>query len=148
MNDVTVREGPPTRIQVDRLQDAMSRLPQAVIETKHWFADGMYCREMDWPAGVVVVGKVHRREHLFILLKGEATFSTDEGLIRCHAPQVIVGKPDMKRVGYAHTDCTVLNIHKTNSRDLDEIELELIEPDEKALFDASNRLKTDQLEQQ
>ena len=127
-----------TREAIDRLQDAMSRLPQAVVNTKHWFADGMYCRELEWPAGVTIVGKVHKREHLFILLKGEATFSTSDGMTRVKAPHVVVGTPNSKRIGYAHEDCICLNVHRTDSRDLDVIEIELIEPDDKALFDARN----------
>ena len=134
------------REAIDRLQDAMSQLPQATLNTRHWFADGMYCREMDWPAGVTIVGKVHKREHLFILLKGEATFSTDEGMVRVKAPHVIVGRPQSKRIGYAHEDSVCLNVHRTDSRDIDAIEIELIEPDEKALFDANNRLKPKVLE--
>ena len=130
------------RETVERLQDAMSKLPQAELSTRHWFADGMYCREMDWPAGVTIVGKVHKREHLFILLKGEATFSTEEGMKRVKAPCVIVGVPNTKRVGYAHEDSVCLNIHRTDIRDLDQIEIEMIEPEDKALFDSSNKVKT------
>jgi hypothetical protein len=135
-----------SRATVEKLQQAMATMPQARLNTRHWFADGMYCREMDWPAGVTIVGKVHKREHLFILLKGEATFSTAEGMQRVRAPCVIVGTPNTKRIGYAHEDSVCLNVHRTDQRDLDLIEIELIEPDDKALFDSGNNLKTDRLE--
>lgn len=135
-----------SRVVAERLQEAMSHLPQVTFNTKHWFADGMYCRELEWPAGVTIVGKVHKREHLFILLKGEATFSTEEGMKRVKAPCVVVGVPNTKRIGYSHEDCICLNVHRTDSRDLDQIEIELIEPDDKALFDARNNLKRPEIE--
>jgi len=136
----------PSRELIEQMQSVMAKMPQAELPTNHYFADGMYCREMIWPAGVTVVGKVHKKDHLFVLLKGEATFSTDDGMKRVKAPCVIVGRSNGKRVGYAHEDSICLNIHRTDSRDLDEIELELIEPDEQALFDASNKQILDRLE--
>src|SRR5574340_659286 len=39
----------------------------------HHFTDGVYAREMHIPAGHVVVGKIHRHEHLNFISKGRAT---------------------------------------------------------------------------
>jgi hypothetical protein len=38
-------------------------------------------------------------------------------------------------------DSIGITIHKTDKTDLDEIEAELIEPDETSLFDSGNKLK-------
>ena len=43
----------------------------------------------------------------------------------------------------ALTDAIGITIHKTDKTDLDEIEAELIEPEEMALFDAKNELKAE-----
>ena len=62
------------------------------------------------------------------------------------APFIVVSQPGVKRAGYAHTDCIVLNVHQTACRDLDEIEAELVEPDEDALFDSRNQIKPEKLQ--
>lgn len=135
----------PSRADIDRLQAVMSQMPQVALETEHYFADGVYVREMRCPAGATIVGKVHKRPHFFILAGGEMTVTGDGGPARLiKAPAVIVSGPGVKRVGHAHTECVCLNVHRTDQTDLDAIELELIEPDGAALFDARNELRSQQ----
>lgn len=129
----------PERADIDAMQAVMSRMPQAELETFHHFADGMYCRELPRPAGTTIVGKVHRREHFYIVLSGEVTVTGDGYRERIKAPRIIVSKPGTKRAVYAHVDSVCITIHRTDSTDLDEIEHELVEPDDKALFDACNK---------
>ena len=116
-------------------------MPQAQLETKHYFADGMYARELHRPAGTLIVGKVHKREHFFVITKGRIMVSTAEGMRECPAGTVIVSQPGTKRVTLALEDSVATTFHRTDSRDLDAIEAEIIEPDENALFDARNQLK-------
>ncbi len=134
-----------TRACIDRLEQAMVKFPQAVLETKHHFADGMYVRELFRPAGTVIVGKVHKREHFYIALSGEVTVSGDGYQERISAPRIIVSAPGTKRAVYAHVDSVCITVHRTDSRDLDAIERELIEPDAISLFDARNELKHGEL---
>ena len=131
----------PTREQVKRLQDAMAQLPQAELETFHHFADGMYCRVLPRPAGCLIVGKVHRKEHFYIVCSGTVKVTTDEGVREVTGPEVIVSSPGTKRAVLALTDAVCLTVHRTDATDLDEIEAELIEPEAGALFDARNKLK-------
>jgi hypothetical protein len=51
-------------------------------------------------------------------------------------------------VTFALSDAIGITVHKTDKTDLDEIETELIEPDELALFDSSNKLKKIVIESQ
>lgn len=135
-----------TRADIERLQVLMSAMPQIALPTAHHFADGVYVREMRCPAGATIVGKVHKRPHFFILAAGEMTVTGDGMPPRLiAAPAVIVSGPGIKRVGHAHTECVCLNVHRTDSTDLDIIETELIEPDETALFDSRNDLKPEVL---
>ena len=128
------------RAQVTALQRAMSTMNQAVLTTEHYFADGMYCRFLPRPAGTLIVGKVHKREHFYIVCCGTIRVTTDEGVKDITGPQVIVSKPGTKRAVLALTDATCMTVHRTDRTDLDEIEEELIDPDADALFDSRNQL--------
>jgi hypothetical protein len=132
------------REAVERLQAAMSAMPQWDGEkhTSHFFADGLYCRMLFRPAGVTIVGKVHLKEHLYVVCCGTVRITNGDGVaVDVTGPAVIVSKPGTKRAVYAVTDATCLTVHHTDRTDLDEIEAELIEPDALSLFDSHNRLK-------
>jgi hypothetical protein len=60
---------------------------------------------------------------------------------KLQAGDVIESKPGTNRVTLATQDSIGITIHKTDKTDLDEIEAELIEHDNTALFDSSNKLK-------
>lgn len=136
MNDVIK----PTLETINRLQAAMAMLPQAVLDTKHHFADGMYARELFRPADTLIVGKVHKREHLYIVLSGEVTIVGDGYRERVKAPRIFVSKPGTKRAVYAHEDSICLTVHRTSETDLDKIEAELIEEDPTAMYSSDNKL--------
>ena len=131
-----------SREQIVRLENAMRELPQAQdMVTDHYFADGMYCRKLWRPAGTVIVGKVHKKEHFFICAMGEIRAWTESGMRTLKAGDVIESKPGTKRVTLALTDAVGITVHKTNETELDAIEKELIEDSEISLFDARNELR-------
>jgi len=120
----------------------MVQMPQANLQTEHYFSEsGMYCRKVFRPAGTLIVGKVHKQHHLFLCAMGEIIAWTENGMKRLQAGDVVESKPGTKRVTLAVTDAIGVTIHRTDKTDLDEIEAELIEPDNTALFDSSNLLK-------
>jgi quercetin dioxygenase-like cupin family protein len=131
----------PTRDQIDRLQAEMATMPQADLQTEHFFSPGMYCRRVFRPAGTLIVGKVHKEPHFFLCAMGEIIAWTETGMRKLQAGDVVECKPGTKRVTLAVTDAIGMTIHKTDKTDLDEIETELIEPDDSALFDSTNKLK-------
>jgi len=124
----------------------MAKLPQIELVTRHFWADGMYLREVARPAGTTVVGKIHRREHFYLVIKGEVTVVGDGVRERVIAPAIFVSKPGTKRAVYAHVDSVCITVHRTDKKDLDEIERELIEEDATALFDARNEVKPERIE--
>ena len=132
----------PTREQIGRLQAEMSKMPQATLDTHHYFANGMYAREVHRPAGTLIVGKVHKHEHLFIITKGQIVVWTEGGMVRMTAHYVHVSKPGTKRVTLAEVDSSAMTVHRTDKTDLDEIEAEIIEAEEVAMFDSNNALKS------
>ena len=132
----------PSREQIDRLQAEMVKMPQADLQTEHYFSEsGMYCRKVFRPAGTLIVGKVHKHHHLFLCAMGEIIAWTENGMKRLQAGDVVESKPGTKRVTLSVTDAIGVTVHRTDKTDLDEIEAELVEPDNTALFDSSNLLK-------
>ena len=141
MNDLVLPANVPTREQIDRLQNEIVKMPQAQLETEHYFSEGMYCRRVFRPAGTLIVGKVHKKPHLFLCAAGEIIAWTEKGLKHLKAGDVVESQPGTKRVTLAVTDAVGITIHRTDNTTLEEIEAELIEFDGTALFDSSNNLK-------
>ena len=132
----------PSREQIERLQAEMVQMPQADLQTEHYFSEsGMYCRKVFRPAGTLIVGKVHKQHHLFLCAMGEIIAWTENGMKRLQAGDVVESKPGTKRVTLAVTDAIGVTVHRTDKTNLNEIEAELVEPDNTALFDSSNLLK-------
>lgn len=138
VHNVVSAQQSPSIDQIWRLQAAMVKMPQAELVTRHYFADGMYCRELEQPAGCLIVGKVHKVEHFFILAKGSLRVTTDNGVVDLIAPAVIVSSPGTKRAGLALEDSVCITVHRTSETDLEKIELALVEPDATALFNCYN----------
>jgi len=134
-----------SREQIDRLQSEMVKMPQAELKTEHFFSGGMYCRKLSRPAGTVIVGKVHKQDHLFICAAGEIVAWTESGMKKLMPGDIIESKAGTKRVTLALTDAIGITVHKTDHKDLDDIEEELIEPDPTALFDSSNNLLSEKV---
>jgi len=91
---------------------------------KHTFADGIYVREMKMERGGLVIGKIHKHEHVWFLLSGEIEVATETGTERYIAPCYVVAPSGTKRVLRAMEDSVFVNIHAnpTNTRDIDELE--------------------------
>lgn len=140
MNDI-LEKIIPSKEQIEKLQAEMVKMPQAELKTEHYFSEGMYCRKLIRPSGTLIVGKVHKKAHFFLCAKGEIIAWTESGMKTLKAGDIIESQPGTKRVTYAISDAIGITVHKTDKTDLDEIEAELIEPDETALFDSSNKLK-------
>ena len=96
---------------------------------KHTFADGYYVREINTPAGQILITKIHKEEHPFFLMKGECSILTEDGTKRIKAPYYDITKPGTKRIIYIHSDVTWVTVHITDLKDIDEIEEEIIAKD-------------------
>lgn len=100
------------------------------VPVDHHFAPGVYMRQMNAKAGTLVVSKMHRTEHMNILLTGSLTVATEDGIELLKAPLVIKSMPGTKRIGYFHEDSSWITVHPTQTTDLDLIEQQVIVPDE------------------
>lgn len=114
----------------------MLPIATAMPEALHHFAPGMYAREFPMPAGMAVVGKIHKHGHLMMVLKGRATVVDEFGRYEVSAGFIQASRPGAKRVVYAHEDTTFLTVHlnPTDTTNLELIEAEHIEPESPELL--------------
>jgi len=127
MSEVTVRDN------ILALERSMLEQPQVEIEPTHYFADGIYAREIVIPAGTLLTGKIHRTRHLNIVSKGKIAVVTEDGQKIIEAPCTFVAEAGTKRVGLALEDTVWTTIHASQETDLDKLETELIAPSFEAL---------------
>lgn len=90
----------------------------------HSFSNGIYVREITIPAGMFIVGKIHKHEHPNFLLKGTVMVVTEDGIEEMTAPRSMISKAGTKRALYAVTELVWTTIHHnpTNTQDLQELE--------------------------
>lgn len=110
------------RQAVQLIENEMRKQPQLTLNTVHYFSDGVYAREIFIPAGVVLTGKIHKRQQINILSKGRILVLTENGLVDVEAPFTVVSPPGTKRIARAITDCVWTTILPTNEKNPDVIE--------------------------
>lgn len=147
MNDIARRQQLATS-KIGRLQIAALTMPQFNdFKTWHYYAEGMYGRAVWRPAGVMVVGRLHKKSHFSVLLSGTLRIYTEdgEGWKDYEAPSVFTTPAGSKRATLALTDAIFMTIHRLDpdTRDAEEIERQLVdaENDLPSLFDFENNLK-------
>lgn len=96
------------------------------IVPKHYFAPGLYAREITIPKGTLATSKIHLFEHIDIISSGEISVLTDEGMKRIKAPATFVSKPGLKRIGYAHEDTVWISIIACSETDPEKAEKLLV----------------------
>lgn len=96
------------------------------IEARHYFAPGLYAREITIPKDTLATSKIHLFEHIDIISKGEISVLTDEGIKRIKAPATFVSKPGLKRIGYAHEETVWTSIIACNETDPEKAEKLLV----------------------
>jgi len=131
--------------KVKALQVELSKLPQYEPETKHYFHGGMYCREVFRHAGVLIVGKVHKKEHFYLVASGTLAITTDDGVQEVTGPHLLCSKPGTKRAVYALTDAICMTFHRVESNNVEDAETELVEHDPESMFGIGNKAKVKEL---
>jgi hypothetical protein len=126
--------------EIMQLEAAMLDMPQLEIPVRHWFAPGMYAREVTIPAGVCLTGKIHKFPHLNIISAGDISVLTEEGVKRIKAPFTLLSPAGVKRVGYAHTETVWTTIHATTETDLAKLEEHFIAPSLEAFLEFQQQL--------
>lgn len=121
----------PNRERILKLEEAMRQFEQIDCPLTHTFAPGSYARGIQLPAGILVVGKIHKHAHLNIVSRGLVTVVTEFGRMEIDArehPVTFTSQPGAKRALYVHEETWWTTVHLTDSTDLAEIEREIIAP--------------------
>ena len=128
---------PVSRTSILNLQAAIATIPGHMTEDDfnpvHHFSEGVYVRELFIKAGDVVVGKIHRHNHMAMLVHGRAIVVDESGRVEMEAFNIWESKAGVKRAVYAIEDCIFVTIHPTDETDLDKIEQDVIAPSYAAL---------------
>lgn len=112
---------------VQAVEDVIKQFPQTEIETRHYFAGGVYEREILVPAGTMITGKIHLTEHLAKLVSGTLRIWSEHEQGIFTGPVTFVSKPGAKRIGYAETDVVFSTFHNVAEKmDITEIEQALV----------------------
>jgi len=95
-----------------------------------------YAREMLIPKGTLIIGKIHRHQHLNFISKGKVIVFTEFGEKHLEAPCTFISEIGLKRAVYAEEDTLWTTVHLTKfeaEADLDKIENEVIAPSYEAM---------------
>ena len=96
---------------------------------KHTFAGGCYIREIFNPGKLLLVTKIHKKEHPFFLMKGKMSILTEDGIKTIQAPHNGVTPSGTKRVIFTHEDCVFITVHATDKTTPEEVEEDVIAKD-------------------
>tara|TARA_R110002050_G_scaffold220035_1_gene355945 strand:+ start:236 stop:655 length:420 start_codon:yes stop_codon:yes gene_type:complete len=98
------------------------------IPVMHKFADQIYIRQMDMKQGQLVIGCIHKHEHVWFLMTGHVAINNNGEIIEHIAPCYTISQPGSQRAIYAHEDSIFINIHKnpSNTRDIKKLEKEIV----------------------
>ena len=126
------------RNKILRLQATIEAQPESERvnpPVTHIFEDGLYARAILIPAGVTLVGKIHKHAHHNHIHFGDIIVASESGLFRYMDENDFVSAPGTKRVVHALEDTLWITYHDnpTNTQDLAQLEAEIIAPSYVAL---------------
>ncbi len=104
------------------IEEGMKLLPQVDIPKKHYFANGLYAREIDVPKDSLIIGKVHKFSQINVVSKGDISVLTEDGWKRFKAPFTFESPAFVKRAGYAHEDTIWTTFIATEETDIDKMD--------------------------
>ena len=129
MTDLAVRQDIDSLLsqKVENLLSQTEKMPQVDCQTKHYFGPSLYIREVTMPAGTVVIGKPHRKEHMCIMLQGRMIVVLGDGTKQeLVAPMTFVGSAGRK-VAYILETTVFQNVLATDETDIDVLENMLVD---------------------
>lgn len=135
------------RDKISSLEAALNAMvedgvPTVELPLNHIFTDGIYIREIFIPADSIVVGLIHKHNHLNYITKGKVTVLTKQGLETLEGPCSMISTAGTKRALYTHTDTiwTTVHANPNEERDVDKLVESLTVPNYVSLPNEQNTL--------
>ena len=66
------------RDRIQSFENALMGMPQVELKVTHYFADGLYAREMFIPKGTMLTGALHLFEHINVCSQGDISVYTED----------------------------------------------------------------------
>jgi hypothetical protein len=129
MTDLAVKQDLDSLLsqKVEVLLSQMEKMPQVDVHTKHYFGPSIYIREVTMPAGSIIIGKPHRKEHMCVMLQGRMIIVDADGNKKeLVAPMTFVGGAGRK-VAYILETTVFQNILATDETDIEVLENMLVD---------------------
>ncbi len=120
---------------IAEVESIMASLPQGDFPLKHRFtktvvgnqSKGMYVREIKMPKGSVILSKIHKTQHPYVVLSGCAiVWQPGKPAELLSAGHVGITEPGTQRLLEIVEDCSWVTFHPTDETDLEKIEAEVI----------------------
>lgn len=111
------------RTKIWRIKEWVETLEQVEMETIHTFVNESYARQIFIPKGTLLVGKIHKTDHIILISKGDVSVLSEYGVERYNAeycPVTFTSPKWIMRVIYAHEDTYWTNLHQVVKREMTE----------------------------
>jgi hypothetical protein len=102
----------PVIDRIESLEKYLLTLPQAEAPLKEYFGDRVYVRERLFKKGTFITGRVHKYDHVSIMVSGELSMWTaEDGLVNLKGYNAVRAKSGVKRVGFVVEDTLWITAH-------------------------------------
>lgn len=147
---INVQEGLLKMIADGEIEDTLPdcKLTHYYSPVDENYGCGTYARQMFIPKGTLIIGKIHRHQHLNFIMQGRVSVSTEFGPKYFEAPCIFVSEVGLKRAVIAEEDTLWVTVHLTKhlgEENLAKMEEEVIAPSYKelGLIDLTKNLITE-----
>lgn len=122
----------PMQLRVTAAQAELLKRPHLDCPLDHEFTNQFYLRTVHVPAGALVISKIFKAEFPFFISKGKVSVWVEGvGVKHMEAPYWGMTSPASRRVIMCHTDVDWTTFHRTDSKNEEQVEAEVIYNPEK-----------------
>lgn len=94
---------------------------------KHTFTEGLYCRQITMPAGIILTSEEHLTQHQYVILDGVVSVWTKEhGWQIFMAPYTGITKPGTRRILKIEATTVWATFHATDCKTVEEVHDKII----------------------